>query len=282
MNSCPNCSGTELRRVRACDNKDSKTQLSIFECRNCVFAWQWPYADGTAVSDHNYESATGYFSSNIKQAIVALETEFVSSVKKPPGTLLDIGAGDGTFVNSASAAGWQARGIDPSPVAAARSDGSITCGFLTDLPNSPAYDVITAWDVIEHVVDPPAFLKDALTRLLPGGWLIVETGNYQSAARIESQEHWYLWGLDHKWYFSPGYLIELLRRAGFQQINFAKKTLRPNFRRLNRSRFWLTRYALKHALKHPRSASMGVQLLGAYKRWPEWVEIPIMTIAAQR
>ena len=43
------------------------------------------------------------------------------------------------------------------------------------------YDIVTLWDVIEHVEDPLGLLISAMAHLRPGGWLVVETGNYQSA-----------------------------------------------------------------------------------------------------
>ncbi len=87
--------------------------------------------------------------------------------RQPPGRrLLDIGCGKGQFVGVAREVGWDAWGVefDEGAVETARHAGSQTvfAGSL-DHPDLPAvFDVITLWDVIEHLQDPRGVLAQAL------------------------------------------------------------------------------------------------------------------------
>lgn len=48
-------------------------------------------------------------------------------------------------------------------------------GLHAQLEQTPSWDVITMWDVLEHMADPKAALKHAFKILLPGGELIIQT-----------------------------------------------------------------------------------------------------------
>lgn len=95
--------------------------------------------------------------------------------------LLDIGCGYGSFMDAANQAGFQVEGveIDPQIAEAAREKGyTVYADFLHNLKlPSESYDVITLWDVIEHVPDPVSLLAESHRLLKPGGVLFYHTGN---------------------------------------------------------------------------------------------------------
>lgn len=160
---------------------------------------------------------------------------FINKLRKTPGTLLDIGAGMGFFVNEASLRGWNATRIEPSSqgvkqAAVLGNKGRIVKGVLEDLPLDMTFDVITLWDVIEHVSDPFMLIKQAQMRLKSEGWLVVETGNYQSATRIEMGQSWYLWKEDHYWYLAPGVIESLFHQTGLNKTVHAGTMFRPGFK----------------------------------------------------
>lgn len=105
----------------------------------------------------------------------------VERIVGPAGgrALLDVGAYIGVFVEVAAAAGWRARGVEPSAWAAAEAqrrgldvlNGTLETAALLEA----SFDVITLWDVIEHLTDPMAELARARRLLRPGGWLVVHT-----------------------------------------------------------------------------------------------------------
>jgi 2-polyprenyl-6-hydroxyphenyl methylase/3-demethylubiquinone-9 3-methyltransferase len=99
-------------------------------------------------------------------------------------TALDVGCGAGLLAEPLARLGATVTGLDASPelIAVARAHAGAQrlaidyrAGELADLEGR--YDLITCMEVIEHVADPAAFVKDLARRLAPGGLLILSTPN---------------------------------------------------------------------------------------------------------
>lgn len=143
--------------------------------------------------------------------------------KRPKGRLLDVGCGNGDFLQLAQRAGWQAVGVEPDPkaVAIARTRGlTVHQGGLETLhTESEAYDGITLNHVIEHVHDPRTTLTHCYRLLKPGGWLWLETPNLDAQGHTRYRENWV--GLDiprHLIIFTDRALQQLLYEVGFARI----------------------------------------------------------------
>ena len=69
---------------------------------------------------------------------------------------LAVGAGDGAFLQAAVDEGWEAMGLEPAAERNREDERGfrIIAGTVDDLNYAERYDVITLWDVIEHVDDP--------------------------------------------------------------------------------------------------------------------------------
>lgn len=98
------------------------------------------------------------------------------------GTLLEVGCGTGGAVATlADAFGWDAVGIEPdrsSREVATRIGVSLVDRSLEDLSaDGPAFDLVLLSHVLEHVVNPHAFLESALSLLRPEGRLVIEVPN---------------------------------------------------------------------------------------------------------
>ena len=93
-------------------------------------------------------------------------------------TLLDIGCGNGAVLEVAAGLGYQAFGIDVSApaVAAARARGceAAVLDVTAAVARGP-WDVVTMFDVLEHVSDPGPFLDGAARCVRHGGVLVVKT-----------------------------------------------------------------------------------------------------------
>ena len=132
------------------------------------------------------------------------------------GRLLDIGCATGKFVELALAAGWDAEGIDVSQYAVqiARQKGlKVHLGTVESLAVSPqSFDVVTAFDVMEHIWDLRSFLEAIRIILRPGGKLILLSPNAGSFRAIALSHKWigYTTSLEHVHYFDMRFLRHAL------------------------------------------------------------------------
>jgi 2-polyprenyl-3-methyl-5-hydroxy-6-metoxy-1,4-benzoquinol methylase len=140
--------------------------------------------------------------------------------KPEPGMrLLDVGCGNGQFLDFARNCGWGVTGVDldEKAVATCRARGlDVRTGTIEAIGADEQFDGITMGHVIEHVYDPHALLRACYQRLKPGGWIWVDTPNIDSLGHAEYGPHWV--GVDaprHLILFTPASLMEALAKAGF-------------------------------------------------------------------
>ncbi len=138
-----------------------------------------------------------------------------------PGRLLDVGCSTGLFLHEMDLAGWDVVGVEPvaHAVAYARQRFGLRVFegmFLSELPFSGRFDVITLWDVLEHTFSPLAVLQKAASILRPGGVIALSVPNWHSLIRWIFKQHWQ--GLDpprHLYVFTRKTLTAMLSKAGF-------------------------------------------------------------------
>lgn len=123
----------------------------------------------------------------------------------PPGSLLDYGCGEGLLVDTANALGWKATGFDPN-----FHEGTF-CGSV---------DSTTMIDVIEHLDDPKAVLKELrpITKRLyiltpdAGGWMATLMGRRWFEIK---PEHRFLYSSTTiKMLLEPAFTVWKIRRFG--------------------------------------------------------------------
>ena len=85
------------------------------------------------------------------------------------------------------------------------------------LPDSH-FDVCVLNDVIEHVRDPLAFLREVHRVLRPGGTIFIATPSLDSWSARVMKERWMEWKPEHLTYFNRGNIQTALLKAGFQNV----------------------------------------------------------------
>jgi SAM-dependent methyltransferase len=134
-----------------------------------------------------------------------------ASVPRPPASILDVGCGNGSLLLSLRGLWPDAAllGCDPSrdSVAHGLAAGlSLWRGTASDLQPQVA-ELVTAVNVIEHTVDPVAFMADLVRAAKPGGHVIVICPNGE---RPDVE----LLFADHFFSFTAGHLHQIAGRAG--------------------------------------------------------------------
>ena len=132
--------------------------------------------------------------------------------------LLDVGAHVGVFVEVARERGWDAWGVEPSrwAVEQGRKRGlNMIQGTLHGAEfDSASFDVVTMWDVVEHLPDPMGDIREALRILKPGGILCLHTIDVESRFARLMGKRW-PWLVEmHMYFFSPRTLSAMVERAG--------------------------------------------------------------------
>jgi 2-polyprenyl-3-methyl-5-hydroxy-6-metoxy-1,4-benzoquinol methylase len=151
-----------------------------------------------------------------------LRSGLIRRYKPQPGRVLDVGCAAGFFLSVMADQGWQTTGVEISApmVAYARETlalPDIRRGDIlgTDLPER-SFDVITLWDVIEHLEDPRPHLRRAAALLKDDGVLVLETQNVASRfARLLGPRWQHYKHEEHLYHFDPATLARLLDECGF-------------------------------------------------------------------
>ncbi len=164
-----------------------------------------------------------------KPLIVKNMRKFLSFLtsRKPSGKLLDVGCAFGYVVELSRRSGYDAYGFDPSHFAVMKARKLVgkeriqesTIGTATYKKES--FDVITMFDVFEHLQDPLADMKK-LTRLLKkDGIIIVATGDTESvAARVMRRRWTFFIPPQHIFFFHKRNITDLFRRAGLKPVSW--------------------------------------------------------------
>ena len=141
----------------------------------------------------------------------------------PAGRWLDVGCSAGFILEAAAAAGFEVYGVDVEAAGVAHAREvlgfrNVFCGQLEALSlPSAAFNVITMYDVIEHVPDLNV-VAAALRRLLaPGGILHIRTPDVGHWRRTRELSRWpEVKPSEHLYYFDKRTLPALLAKHGLR------------------------------------------------------------------
>src|SRR5688500_7155595 len=151
-------------------------------CRSCGHIFVPDVPDQSTLASvydvYGYDSSTSEgpeFLRGILDETVATFEPF-----RENGRLLEVGFGAGGFLRAAQAAGWDTWGIEVSKTAVTRARalgrGTILEGdFVTSPLEDGSFDVIVMSEILEHLVEPRAFLRRAARLLRPRGLLYATT-----------------------------------------------------------------------------------------------------------
>ncbi|WP_290568051.1 class I SAM-dependent methyltransferase [Leeuwenhoekiella sp. UBA6783] len=152
----------------------------------------------------------------VKNYMLKKKVNLISSYVEK-GTLLDIGAGTGDFLNQAKKSGWEVTGIEPSAAARKRAFEKAINLFEEDAKvGERKFDVITMWHVLEHVPDVEKQIEWIKNHLSTDGVLIVAVPNFNSYDAKYYKNFWAAWDVPrHLHHFSSKSIKTLFEKNGF-------------------------------------------------------------------
>ena len=197
------------------------------KCKNCQLIYMNPMEKVSKTNEY-YSKAKNTHAPTIRESYLRTAESQVSLIQKyANGTnLLDIGCAQGFFLFGASKAGYTTKGIEiaqDAAVYARREFGlDIEAKPFEELQFAENYfDVITLWQVLEHVPYPLMMLKAVHRMLKPGGLLVVSTPNIEAIpAKILRKRWWDIKRL-HINQFTTRTLTDILQNTGFKNISSA-------------------------------------------------------------
>jgi 2-polyprenyl-3-methyl-5-hydroxy-6-metoxy-1,4-benzoquinol methylase len=199
----------------------------VVKCRGCGLVYVNPRVNGSDVLDDYKEVVDELYVQERQGRVLTFQRHLrpLEGVAGPPNgrRLLDVGCHIGVFVEVAQQGGWDAWGIEPSRWAAEQAragDLKVVNGTLaTSGFEDASFDVITMWDVIEHVPDPRQELQQVYRLLKAGGIVVIHTIDIESPfARLMGRRWPWLMEM-HLYYFSPRTLRRMVEGIGFKVIH---------------------------------------------------------------
>jgi SAM-dependent methyltransferase len=238
---------------RLCREKDTvapayhKNGYSLFRCSACetLFVHPQPAPDllERVYSADYFKRGNKYASENNPASVLAVnrqnDRDKVLLVKKylSSGRLLDVGCAYGGFLDAARANGFTASGIEISKAAADNVQDSLAIDVQNvnfteaHLPENH-FDLVTFWDVLEHLPDPVAAISRAYRILKHGGVLALSTGDVSSLWARGLGRFWeLLTPPQHLFCFSRKSLVSVLQQNGFiiREMNSVGKKMTLEF-----------------------------------------------------
>jgi len=209
-----------------CTNPGHGRHFQIVRCLQCCMTYCTPRP---ALAEILEAYTLGEDPTYVEEEQGRTETfqRVLRSFAQTKGRLLDIGCNTGVFMAEAQTAGFEVFGVEPSRYAAGlarREKGlNVHCGVVPcSLPWKELFDVVTMWDVIEHVDDPLEIMRFIRSSLKAGGEFHLATMNVESLYARIAGHRWPWYMLMHLHYFSPKTIAAMLRQAGFSTVRIGR------------------------------------------------------------
>lgn len=229
--TCPACGSARSKVVM------TRLERNVLQCLDCEIGYMegFPANLGDVYSHDGYNDTqeTNYLHNvDYRKKRFALErlniirrhlTKSVSATR-----LLDVGCGTGWFLEVAMHEGFPVSGLEMGKEIAEATSRRLKIRIyteaITELPASEQFDVITLFDVLEHVPDPKAVLAAVRSHLRPGGIALLFCPNLDSVGfSILRERSSLVMPAEHLFYFTPKSLRHLIEQTPLEVVEFQTK-----------------------------------------------------------
>ena len=150
-----------------------------------------------------------------------LRFKFIQKFVKT-GKLFDLGAGWGHFMLAGKELGYDVYGIEISeqPYLYCVNDLKLPVDHVDffEMDESRQFDIITMWDVLEHIDKAGDFLEKCSKLTKPNGYLFLQVPQIDSYFAKRHQDNWKMMGLDHVNYFGKKTITQILANHGYEVV----------------------------------------------------------------
>ena len=211
-----------------------KESLALHKCLKCGTVFLGGYSDGFVPELYAYyDKYESLGKEGVFDPIAGARCEDLLRWFSGFGAgweMLDVGCGLGQFVEVANRCGWKAEGLELSRGAVdfARRQGLPVrnLDFLSEEIEPNSFDLVTLFEVIEHVPNPAEVLLRAGEVVRPGGLVYLTTPNFASLDRFVAGKDWKIIHPEHLTYFTPHTLRTLVKKTGrFDILHFRTRNI---------------------------------------------------------
>lgn len=219
--------------------EEAEPPFKVLQCLGCGLVFVHPFPETAGLATHYDESYYKDWIGAQKEKRTKMWEKRLNGLEKrcPKGRLLDVGCGNGAFLEQARKKGWTVNGTEYSPYAAGYARDvlglDVFRGELFEAGYKGAsFNAVTMWHVLEHVTDPKRYLKEVFSVLKPSGLLVLAVPNVndllmKAAYRLFKFKRYRLFSKNdrelHLYHFSPKTIKASLEAAGFRCLR-----LRPD------------------------------------------------------
>ncbi len=253
----PEISEADIQKLYSASSAHMLTD-QVVRCRSCTLQYVNPRPDPKIILS-SYEGAVDptFVEQNANRihTFRKVLSRTLRSIGQHNGNgrrVLDIGCAGGAFLVAARDLGFDPVGVEPSRWLADYGrrtynidvrDGILQAGMFPD----SSMDLVTMWDVIEHVPQPAEVMSVIHRLLKPNGLFLLCFPDVGSTVARLMGRRWPFWLSVHLLYYTRTTMGEQLRRAGFEPLRFA-----PLFQQLQLG------YVLQRAIPYFRPAALAV------------------------
>lgn len=222
---CNNSTPSDFRKLY------EKDDYTVLECNKCSFTFIPPYFRKQVKYD-NYKDekvteAVRNGNNYVKFERHKLRYNLIKKYK-PNGSLFDLGAGWGHFMLTGKTLGYEVYGIEISeqPFLYSKHDLKLPVEHIDffKMNEDRKFDIITMWDVLEHIDKADDVIKKCARITNPNGFIVIQVPQIDSYFAKKHRDNWKMMSIDHVNYFGKKTITQLLKNNGYEV-----KTIKSSF-----------------------------------------------------
>jgi 2-polyprenyl-3-methyl-5-hydroxy-6-metoxy-1,4-benzoquinol methylase len=197
---CPCCKSRSISNIGAIkyakNTTYSSSQIALTEvaelwscnkCQSCFTQNRVSEADSVTL----YSLGNSWSSDSFEKSKTQATVELIESLVKPGCKMLDVGCANGAMLDYAKQLGAVTFGLEYSRANLDELNRKQHNAYSDWSQVQERFDIIVAFDVVEHIYDLDSFLNCCLSHLSDDGLLVFLTGNISSSSAKKAQNMWW-------------------------------------------------------------------------------------------